>query len=35
VVPVTLVLEGSDGKRTNVEVKVAVRAVTAVPGKPH
>ena len=35
VVPVTLVLEGSDGKRTNVEVKVAVRAVNAMPGKQH
>jgi len=35
VVPVTLVLEGGDGKRTSVEVKVAVRAVNAMPGKQH
>lgn len=33
VVPLTLVVEGSDGKRTNVDVKVPVRALTATPGK--
>jgi copper(I)-binding protein len=29
VVPLTLVVEGSDGKRTNVDVKVPVKAVNA------
>jgi copper(I)-binding protein len=33
VVPLTLVLEGSDGKRTNVDVKVPVKALTTTPGK--
>ena len=32
-VPLTLVAEGRDGKRTNVEVKVPVKALTAMPGK--
>ena len=33
VVPLTLVVEGSDGKRSNVDVKVPVRALNAMPGK--
>jgi copper(I)-binding protein len=33
VVPLTLVVEGRDGKRTNVEVKVPVKALTTMPGK--
>jgi hypothetical protein len=33
VVPLTLTLEGSDGKRTNMEVKVPVRGMTSMPGK--
>jgi hypothetical protein len=28
-VPLTLVVEGSDGKRTNVEIKAKVRGLTA------
>ena len=32
-VPLMLVVEGSDGKRTNVEVKAQVRALTAGSGK--
>lgn len=33
VVPLTLTLEGNDGKRTSMEVKVPVRGVTTMPGK--
>jgi copper(I)-binding protein len=32
-VPLTLVVEGTDGKRTDVEVKAQVRALTAAPAK--
>jgi len=35
VVPLTLVLEGSDGKRTSLEVKVPARALTAMPHTKH
>jgi copper(I)-binding protein len=33
VVPLTLVVEASDGKRTNIDVKVPVHALNAMPAK--